>query len=308
MKRVVLVTNHYLNADRKAGFHWLAEAFWRAGWHVTFFTESISWLSYLGKNERCRYPLRREQHRLHYVRDRLASYVWLTPFHPIHLRSSFLNRLARPVFKQYARFPLGEAEPQIARADLFIFDSDHGLFLFDRFKALNPRARYVYRVSDDIHAMGHHHMLPEQEARIIGRFDLVSAPAGFVREHYPTLANLELHRHGLQKELFDRLDQNPYATPKPNVLFVGKHGFDTDFLMRALRLFPDWSFHVFGNVGPLPRSANLTCHGERPFRELIPYLQHADIGLQCVQHRPGAETLTDRLKMFQYTSCRLPIL
>ena len=52
MKRVVFVTSHYLESDHKAGFHWLADSFWRAGWHVLFFTESISWLSYLRRDAR----------------------------------------------------------------------------------------------------------------------------------------------------------------------------------------------------------------------------------------------------------------
>jgi len=32
MKRVVLVSGHYFESRRRAGFHWLAEAYWRAGW------------------------------------------------------------------------------------------------------------------------------------------------------------------------------------------------------------------------------------------------------------------------------------
>src|SRR5947207_15002227 len=100
MKRVVFVTSHYLESDRKAGFHWLAEAMWRAGWHVLFFTESVSWLSLLRRDPRCKYPLFRERHHLRRVRDRLASYVWLTPFHPINLRSSFLNRLSAGLLKR----------------------------------------------------------------------------------------------------------------------------------------------------------------------------------------------------------------
>jgi len=58
----------------------------------------------------------------------------------------------------------------------------------------------------------------------------------------------------------------------------------------------------------MPGAANLTCHGERPFAELVPYLQHADIGLQALTYTPGAEWFTDSLKMFQYTYCRLPIV
>ncbi|MBI1830887.1 MAG: glucuronosyltransferase [Planctomycetes bacterium] len=308
MKRVVFITNHYLNADRKAGFHWLAEAFWRAGWHVLFFTESISWLSYLRGNERCKYPLFRERHRIHYLRERFASYVWMTPFHPINLRFDWLNRLAAPVLNWYSRFDLGEAEAEIARADLFVFDSDHGLLLFDRFKELNPRARFVYRVSDNLRMMSHHPILPAQEDRLLERFDLVSAPSQECLSRFPRLATLEVHHHGLEKELFDRATGNPYATPRPNVVYVGKNHFDADFLARAARLFPTWSFHVLGAVGPLSATGNVTGYGERPFHEIIPYLQHADIGLQNLTYAPGAEWFADSLKMYQYTYCRLPIV
>jgi 2-beta-glucuronyltransferase len=308
MKRVVLVTSHYLNSDRKAGFHFLADAFWRAGWDVLFFTESISWLSYLNGNERCKYPLFRERHRLFRVRERLASYVWLTPFHPINLRIGLLNRLSAPVLRLYPRFSLGEAEPELARADLFVFDSDHGLFLFDRLKELNPDARFVYRVSDDIRMMRHHPLVPAKEEQVVTGFDLISVPSAAFRQRFAALVNVRLHHHGLDKTLFDQPQANPYGGVRPNVLYVGKHYFDADFLARAVQLFPDWSFHVFGAVGPLPIARNLTAYGERPFPELVPYLQHADIGLQNLAPVPGAEAFTDSLKMIQYTYCRLPIV
>ena len=131
MKRVVFVTSHYWDSRRKAGFHWLADAFWRAGWHVLFFTESISWLSWLRRDLRFGYPLFREAGKLRPVRERLNSYVWLTPFADPNLRNGLLNRLSAPILSLYSQLPFGEAEPEIEQADLFVFDSDHGLFLFD---------------------------------------------------------------------------------------------------------------------------------------------------------------------------------
>jgi 2-beta-glucuronyltransferase len=308
MKRVVFVTSHYLRSDHKAGFHWLAESFWRRGWHATFFTESISWLSIVRRDERCKYPIVREAGRLLNVRERLDSFIWLTPYHPINLRNAFVNRLAAPLLALYAHFPLGEAKPAIAAADCFVFDSDHGLFLFDRFKKINPRARFVYRVSDHIPMMRHHPLLPAQEERILRQFDLVSVPARFLKKRWEGVPNVQWHPHGLQKSLFDQPHANPYQTPRPNVLYVGKHHFDADFVVRASTLFPDWSFHVIGDIGVLPRAANLHCYAERPFAELVPYLQHADIGLQSLRYSPGAESFTDTLKMYQYTYCRLPIV
>ena len=308
MKRVVFITSQYLSADRKAGFHFLAEAFWRAGWHVVFMTESLSWLSIVRRDPRCKYPLLREAGRLRHVRDRFASYVWMTPFHPIHLRSAWLNRLTAPILRLYGRLPLGEVEPEIKRADLFVFDSDHGLLLFDRVKRMNPSARCIYRVSDNIPMLGHHPLLIAQESAVLPRFDLVSVPSAFFCRRFEHLGNVVLQHHGLEKELFDRPCQRPFQAPGPHVVYVGKNFFDHDFLARAVRLFPDWPFHVFGEVGALPPAANLRAYGELPFSELVPYLKHADVGLQTLSYHPGAECFTDSLKMHQYTYCRLPIV
>jgi 2-beta-glucuronyltransferase len=309
MKRVVFVTSNYLESPRKAGFHWLAEAFWRAGWEVLFFTESISWLSLLRRCQpRSQNLAWRDAQRLRWVRERMASYVWLTPFHPINLRLSVFNHLSKVVLGLYPRFALGTAKRMITRADLFVFDSDHGLFLFDRFKELNPGARCVYRVSDDTRMMRHNPLLPAQEERIVPQFDLISVPSAVLRKRFGHLPNVFLHRHGLEKSLFDQRRASPYQTPRPNVLFVGKHYFDADFMVRAARLFPSWWFYVFGAVGHLLPASNLIVYGERPFAALVPYLQHADVGLQNLTYLPGAECFTDSLKMLQYTYCRLPIV
>src|SRR5438270_9094560 len=148
-KRVVLVTNHYFGSDRKAGFHWLAESYWRAGYDVLFLTESISWLSWLRRNERFRYPVLREANHLVRLRERLCSYVWLTPYHPTNLRHAALNRMSAGLWRHYGDLPMPRLAAAVAQADHFVFDSDHGLFLFDRFKRANRRAHFIYRVSDD---------------------------------------------------------------------------------------------------------------------------------------------------------------
>jgi 2-beta-glucuronyltransferase len=145
--------------------------------------------------------------------------------------------------------------------------------------------------------MRHHPLLPAEETRILPAFDRISVPSAFFVERFAELDNVQLHYHGLEKELFDRPCPNPYRTPTPNVIYVGRNFFDRDAVLRALRLFPAWSFHVIGAVGELPAAPNLTCYGERPFAELIPYLKHADVGLQTLSYTPGAECFTDSLKM-----------
>jgi 2-beta-glucuronyltransferase len=309
MNSVVLVTAHYLESKHKTGFHWMADALWRAGWDVLFFTESISWLSWLRGDSRFQYPIFQHANRLRRVAERLRGYVWFTPFHPGNLRVPLANKLSRPLFHGYPRLRLQPtAEHKIATANLIIFDSSHGLFLFDRFKRLNPDARFVYRVSDDLRLMNNHPLLLETEQRIADEFDLLSAPSLAIHRRFAHLPQAALHKHGLSTELFDKPHASPYSGPGPVVLFVGRNHFDDDFLRRAARLFPAWSFHVFGAIAGLPTAANVIAHGERPYEELIPYLQHADIGLQTLKYAAGAESFSDSLKMQQYTYCKLPIV
>jgi 2-beta-glucuronyltransferase len=305
---VVLVSNHYLESRRKAGFHWLADAFWRAGWDVLFVTESISLVSWLRRDLRFSYPIFREAHQLRTVRERMASYVWLTPYHPMNLRYSLLNHVAEPFHYLYRHFPLRRIKRAVSDADVFVFDSDHGLFLFDRFKRLNPRAKFIYRVSDDIPMMRHHPIVLRHETRIAPQFDLISVPCDYIHKRFAHLPQVILQKHGLKKELFDAPSTSPYQGPGPFIVYAGKDYVDRDFISRAVRLLPNMSFHVFGAIPDLPSSPNLHAYGERPFADIVPYLKHADVGLQARSYSPGAECLTDSLKMLQYTYCRLPIV
>ena len=309
MKRVVLVTGHYLQSTRRAGFHWLADAYWRAGWEVLFFTAAISPLSRLRGDYRFAYPVRPEANRLKWVADRLASFVWYTRWHPANLRSPLLNRLAGGLFSRYGDLPLGPSEPLVEAADLIVFESTPALLLFDRFKRLNPRARCVYRVSDDLRLLKNHPVVLAAEDRCAPMFDLISVPSEFLLRRFGRLPHAALHHHAPCREILDRDMPSPYKGDwEAKAVFAGQALFDRDFLARAARLLPKYAFHIIGAIPRLPRRANVFAYGELPFAELAPFIKHADIGLQTLEYRCGAECFTDSLKVVQYTYCRLPIV
>jgi 2-beta-glucuronyltransferase len=308
-KKAILISGHYWGSKRKAGFHWLADALARAGWDVAFFTAPISWISALRKDYRMAYPIREEANRLVPRGEGLWSYVWYTPFHPSDLRSSLANRLSQGIFGLYARLPLGPAEAFIREADLVLFESTPAILLFDRFKQLNSRARYVYRVSDDMRYLKNHPMVLEAEQRVAPLFDLVSVPSRPMLSKFEGLPHARHHLHGLQKDLFDRDYPNPYPRSEtPHLVFVGNFLFDYDALERSSRLLPDWQFHIIGPLPNLPQRPNVRAYGEIPFMETLPYVQHADIGLQFRHYDTGADALGDSLKIIQYTYCKLPIV
>jgi 2-beta-glucuronyltransferase len=308
MKRVVLVTAHYFESKRKAGFHWLAEAYWKAGCDVTFVTASLSWLSYFSRDHRLAYPVVKERLRLKPLRERLTSYVWFTPWHPAHLRSDRLNRLSTPFFRGYGDLAMPGLEPIIRQADLFVFESSLGLMLLDRFKHLNPSARYVYRVSDDLRLMRNHPILLEVEARCAPQFDLVSSPSASVHRHFAHLQQAVVQHHGINKDLLDVPTTSPYPPGTRNFVFVGNAYLDHRFFEIACAERPDYRFHVIGPIPGLEAGPNLFVYGELPFAETVPFLQHADAGLHTLAYSNGAEAFTDSLKVMQYTYLGLPIV
>jgi 2-beta-glucuronyltransferase len=293
-----------------AGFHWLARALHRAGWDVLFFTGAISWLSWLRRDYRFAYPVRAEANRLKIVEPRLSSFVWFTPWHPANLRSTLLNRLSYSKFATYGDFPLGEAEPRVRDCQLVIFESTPSLLLFDRFKRLAPHARFVYRISDDLHVLKNHPVVLDTEARVAPKFDLLSAPSEYIFQRFKHLPNARLHRHGIAKELFDDpLRASPYnGRWERNVVFVGTARFDHEAVATAARQFPNWGFHLIGPLDDVPARENVIAYGEIPFAQTVAYLKHADVGFYPMPQLNGAEVFRDSLKMIQYTYCRLPIV
>ena len=244
MNRVILVSWHYFNSKRKAGFHWLADAFWKMGWDVVFVTAPISLVSWLCKDSRFQYPIFKEANKLVNVKEHLWSYVLLTLWHPTNIKNiDFLNCLATPLYKRYSKVRLNALEDIIKTASLIIFESTAALLLFNRFKEINSEARYIYRVSDDLHAINSHPLVIETENHIANNFDIISTPSKYIYDKLSRFPSTLLQHHGIRKDSFDKNYSNPYKRGI-NAVFVGNSHFDYNFIEHASKLFPDWYFHI----------------------------------------------------------------
>jgi 2-beta-glucuronyltransferase len=306
MKRCVLLTTHVWRSKRKAGFHWIADALWRQGWEVLFFTDYLSWIDRLKGDYRFAAIPPGAPGRLVKEQERLYSFVWFNTWRPVSLRFRALDRLTYRLMRSYGRLEIDrKAESMMRGADLFIFESSMGLLLFDRLKRLNPAARFVYRVSDDLRLSHEHPIIRDVEAMVAPRFDLVSSPTQYIHEKFARLANARLHNHGVPVHLYDKPCSNPFHGKEgPHAVFVGNLRFDHDFLERASRLLPEIRFHIIGPIAGLIRRSNVVAYGEMPYEETVPYVKHADFGLNP---RVGP-SLADSNKVMQYTYCRLPIV
>lgn len=305
VRRVILISGHYLGSKRRAGFHHLASAYWNLGWDVTFVTAAISSISRLRGDHRFEYPVREEANRLVRVRERFTSYVLMTRTHPGSLRSDLANRLSGPWFARYARAPLGSLEAPLREADLIVFEGTAALLLVERIRALAPRARLVYRASDDLRLLGVHPIILEAEAHALPLFDLVSAPTEQIAEVLRLHGPAQVDPPGIDKAAFDRSTASPYDG-SPAAIFAGvSHFFDYETLATAAEVAPEVAFHV---VGPAPRplSTNVAFHAEMTFEDVVPFLQHATFGLLFLPRNDPR--LGHGNKISQYSYCRLPIV
>lgn len=304
-RRVILVSPAYLRSKRRIGFHHLARAYRSLGWDVVFVTAPISFLSRLRGDYRFEYPVLEEANRLVRVDERLTSFVLMTRWQPGNLRLSPANRLSSSLFRRYAEVPLGPLAELLPETDLVVFEGTAALLLVPRFRGLAPRARIVYRASDDLRRLKVHPLLLQAEAEAVAQVDLVSVPTRHMAEALAASGSVKVHPPAIDKPAFDRPAGSPYPT-NPAAVFAGvTRLFDYATLRSAARLVPHVAFHVIG----LPSQAmprNVTFHPELPFDDVVPYLRHATYGLLFFP--PGYPSLGQGNKVAQYSYCRLPIV
>jgi len=311
-RTVILISGHVLTSPRRAGFHWLAEALWEQDWNVIFMTTGLSHLSRMkGHIDRLALLRTTPLNQMVWHQEHFASFAWYTPWHPVKFKSNWMNALTEPFVKNYSRFSLYAMDAYVKQADLIIFESTSGLILFDRIRQLNPKATFVYRVSDNLRLINSHPLLLEVEQRIAPKFDLISLPSEHLRQLFPPMDSVAVHPQGIKHQLFDQTSRNPYSTDGTiHAVSVGTMLFDREFFIYASQAFPKIHFHIIGGIEPFLDVSNVTFYGEIPFEKTIPYVKWADLGLAIYQlTRCAAAYLSQSSnKMIQYTYCKLPIV
>jgi 2-beta-glucuronyltransferase len=305
-RRVVFLTGHPYRGQRRAGFHWLADEFRSQGWAVTFVTVGISTISVLTRDRRVSGRALQP-----YQGERLRTVAEWTLVHPINLRKSWLNRLTSVVFeKYYGRHLSADLRNALRNADCVVFESGPALFYFDAVRSAAPKARLVYRVSDDVRVIRNHPTVPKVEDRVVSRFNCVSVPSRLlIQRRFSTLPQARFHPHGVDSSAIALDCANPYSQDSMRVVSVGSTLLDYAFLEIAAPLFPNVEFHVFGHVTPKCTLRNVIHHGELPFAELVPYMVHAHVGLALYRREPGGEYLAETSnKIGQYRYIGLPMV
>ena len=305
MKKVVFLSGHFFNSERKAGFHFLAKAFKNKGFKVVFITSRLSLLSFLRRDR----IINEKGFKKNIVSpsffEGVKSIINVSVFAPVSRNSKLLDYFATFFFR------LNKASvKEICDSEYVIFESVSSIMFFDKIKTISPKATLIYRMSDDLESQNAPEMVLKYEKKIIKIFDLVSVPTKVMFDKFIKLSpnNVKLLFHGIDKENYDAQNVSPYSKDV-NHVFVGNSNLDHQFVDIASTLFKEHWFHIIGNFEPIVKNNNVIYYGHMPFKKTIPYVRFATTGLQNRSNEYGvAKTLSDSLKVLQYSYCKLPII
>lgn len=310
---VTFLSNHYWGSARKAGFHGLAQAFRETGWKVRFVTTGLSQISFLKTDPQLGRLKRSDRNRWITTPDGVETYVYCPPVHPF-ARLSGTNLITDSLFARLYRsgipVDLGQG---LASSDLVVFESNASLLLFDAAKRMAPRARRVYRVSDDVRVVGMAPSILAAEDAAISHFDLISVPSWVLLEkRFGHLPSARFHPHGL--DLFQLEAARDGSLPKlesPSCVALGTTLFDADLLALCARARPEMRFYIVGALPPKRRIdlPNIIWCDERPFEEALSMTAAGDIAAAFYRPEKGTEYLAETSnKIAQYTFLRKAII
>ncbi|MFV0623713.1 hypothetical protein ACBY01_06855 [Sphingomonas sp. ac-8] len=292
---------------RKTSMVFLAEALARRGYRVHVVTTQLSWLSRLRSGNKLQALPDVPRNRWYEV-DGMRGFLWVPPVHPVGASGRWGQWLAAPLIAVYgAMLPRAIVRP-LREARLVVIESCAAVALFRRIRGIAHQARILYSMSDRLTVVGMHPGLDRRLRADAPRYDLVRVPSAALLDDLPG-ARAALVRHGIDRRAFDRASPSPYDGG-PNAVLIGDMMLDQMLLAWLAGRFPHVRFHYFGRTplgfAPPP---NLIAWGGQPFERLVPFVQHADVGLALYRAVPGLSYLAESsLKNLQYRYCGLPVV
>jgi 2-beta-glucuronyltransferase len=291
----------------------LAEAFRDAGWTVRFVTTGVSRLSFLKRDPRLDRLQRTDCNRWITAPDGVETYVYCPLVHPF-ARYVGINPITDHLFARLYRDGLrADLGRGVAASDLVVFESSAALLLFEEVGRLAPRARRVYRVSDDVRVVGMAPSILAAEDAAVGRFDLISVPSRvLLQERFTHLATARFHPHGLDLQRLEAARDAPQPElDRPACVALGTTLFNAELLALCAQARPDVRFYI---VGALPAKCriklpNITWFGELPFEEALKMAAACDIAAAFYRAEEGTTYLAETSnKIAQYIFFQKPIV
>lgn len=296
---------HDYRTAKRASIHQIAHALARSGYGVSFLSTRFSRLSRSKGDSRLN--LWDRANRSEMV-DGIRCYLWRTQLHPFATGNALADRLMGPLFRLYARWPNREVDALLADADHVIVEASVAAILLRRIRRLNPRARIIYYATDRLETVGAHPYVQQRLSADAGLIHHVSMRSWLMAPDFAWAPDrLTRIGFGIDPADFADIGRSPYPPGTRNAVSVGSMLFDESFFRHAAAAFPDVAFHVIGCGRRFQAPPNVVVHDEMPFRDTLPYIAHATIGVAPYLDAPGVEYLAETsLKLAQFEYLGLP--
>lgn len=310
--RVLLFSQQTIGLGyRMTGMVYWADTLAEMGWDVGLVTVQLSRVTEFTNPTRFNaYPTEA----INRWRDRGTNrrgFVWVPPVHPMRMPARWMDPVTALAARRYGKSLPKAILDEAAAADLIVIESTVAVALLETLRNTAPKARFVYCASDRLVPNGMSPVLQDILERTAPLYDLVRVPAQSMLADFPPTANVHHIPHGVDRAAFKMRSMNPFPPGTINLVVAGDGAYDPVATRHIAQAMPEAIVHLFGRMSPesLGRQSNARFHGEVPFHFLVPYLQHADIGLAPYADRPNRNYFAESsLRQLQYILCKLPIV
>ncbi|HEY7231039.1 MAG TPA: hypothetical protein VH558_11770 [Pseudolabrys sp.] len=210
----------------------------------------------------------------------------------------------------YSSWPSKTFDEICGSADAIIIESSVAAIYLRRLRRINSDAKIIYYATDQLDTIGAHpfvHQRLEGDSALVTHFSLRSST---MIDHF-RWAEGRLYRaeFGIDESQYADIGASPYVAGKKTAVSVGSMLFDRTFFTIAGKVFPHVEFHVIGCGTKFEAPPNVRIYPEMKFKDTLPYIKHATVGIAAYRSAPGAEYLAESsLKLAQYEYFGLPAL
>lgn len=304
---VVLSAFHDYRTAKRASIQQVADGLARAGCNVAFVSARFSGLSKYTEDSRL--FLWHKANQIETVNG-VQCFLWHTPLHPFQSGNPFLKAIMAPAYFLYSEWPSKTFDEICGSADTVIVESGVAAIYLRRLRRINSKARIVYYAADQLDTIGAHsfvHRRLKSDSALVTHFSLRSSK---MVDHF-RWADGRLFRaeFGIEESDYMNAGPSPYPAGTITAVSVGSMLFDQSLFQIAAKVFPHVQFHVIGCGANFEAPANVHVHPEMKFKDTLPYIKHATMGIAPYRPAPGVEYLAESsLKLAQYEYFGLPAL
>lgn len=255
--KIAFVTFHNWETKRHGGFHKLAEASAKAGNETLFFSFARPYFIVLKHEERLNAEVLKKlcagvTYKIDGNGSEILNFTWPTCNIPQPIRR-FIPNTVNKWFDLHSFTPFSKIQKKYLQdTDVFVFESCEAIYLIDKIRKYNPKAKFVYRPSDPMMVDGCSEQLIEDETHILKNVDMTfivnqegldlyrRKVSGFDQEvRYIMLPN------GVSTEQYTKQYKKPSELNRQNTfLYVGARIIEWNLIKKAAMERPDYSFII----------------------------------------------------------------